>query len=168
MDMNVFGDSTVTWRQTDGANSSIWANRYDVGTGWGSACQIAINDSESFEPPIVSSGSTGSVVVAWSAYDWVSWTVWTARWNESEGWGNAERIETSGDSSLFDVEVDGWGNAFVSWEQGHSGHTDVWSIRYDDSDNEPIPEFGAMTFVVVGIPLVVTAVHYLYRKAPAR
>lgn len=41
------GNAVAVWTQFDGTNNNIWANRYVVGTGWGTAQLIETDNAES-------------------------------------------------------------------------------------------------------------------------
>ena len=125
------GNATAVWRQSDGVRDNIWSNRYVVGTGWGTAEMIEDQDGYVLYPQVSVSGS-GDAVSVWVQHDGVRESLWSNRYIVGEGWGTAELVELDDDSNVYEprVVVDGSGNATVVWIQYVGGELNLWSKRY--------------------------------------
>jgi hypothetical protein len=62
--MNTSGNAVAVWKQLDGTNDSIYANRYVSGTGWGTA-QLIETGSGDAEFPQVATNSNDNAVAVW-------------------------------------------------------------------------------------------------------
>ena len=134
MDSN--GNATVVWSHFDDTTSSysIWANRYDAGTGtWGTAAAVEANTTDAYSPEIAMDAN-GNAIVVWvqSAGDLLD--VWANRYDATGGtWGTELLIETNVAGEVWDprVAMDGSGNATAVWTQSDGSRFNVWANRYD-------------------------------------
>ena len=130
------GNATVVWSHFDDTASSysIWANRYDAGTGtWGTAAAVEANTTDAYNPEIAMDAN-GNAIVVWvqSAGDLLD--VWANRYDATGGiWGTELLIETNvtGEAWMPTVAMDGSGNAVAVWTQSDGTRFNVWSNRYD-------------------------------------
>jgi hypothetical protein len=123
--MDANGNAIAVWEQYNpgsfgGSNiSSIWANRYTAGMGWGTAAVIQ-NDVSSTQSayPQVAMDANGNAIAVWLQY---STHVWATRYTVGSGWGTAVRIDSlysSAFPSPPQLAMDANGNAFAVWPQG--------------------------------------------------
>jgi hypothetical protein len=59
-----------------GIRDSIWASRYVVGSGWGTAALLKNNNSGDANPGPVVMDANGNAMVAWSQFDGTLTNVW--------------------------------------------------------------------------------------------
>ncbi len=124
------GNAIAVWRQYDGAAWSIWANRYTVGSGWGTAALIETGPG-SAELPQIAVDSTGSAIAVWHQDDDAVWSIWANRYTVGSGWGTAKLIETgTGNAELPQIAVDSTGNAIAVWRQYDGAMLSIWANRY--------------------------------------
>lgn len=71
------GSAQVVWQQSDGLfHEDVWARRYDVTTGWGSAQVIETGTDFCNEPQVAINGSSKTISV-WSQHDGVRFNIWS-------------------------------------------------------------------------------------------
>ncbi len=122
------GNAIAVWYQLEGFRYRIWANRYTVGVGWGTASVIETASSDAFVPKIAFDGS-GNAIAVWHT----SGNIWANRYTADTGWGAAEDIQTAaGWGSFPQIAFDGSGNAIAVWYQneGVSSVNSIWANRY--------------------------------------
>ena len=134
------GNAMVVWEHFDGTRYDIWSNRYDVGTGWGTAVLIeAIDTGNAYDPQVAVDADSNAIAV-WHQSDGVSFNVWSNRYVAGAGWDEAQIIETvAGDAGYSQVAVDGSGNAVAVWSQFDGVRYNIWSNRYVWPDTTPPP-----------------------------
>jgi hypothetical protein len=117
------GTAVAVWVQSDGSQPSAWANRYDPGTGWGTAQLIEGDTANRIYAPQVALDGQGNAIAVWS--NQLS-DIWANRYDAATGWGTPERIE-NGSTGAFESQVgfDSSGNATAVWLQGG-----VWSNQF--------------------------------------
>jgi Glucodextranase, domain B len=124
------GDAVAVWHQYDGTQHNIWANRYVVGTGWGTA-ELIENDLGEAVFPEVALDNSGNAVVVWEQWDGTRNNIWSNRYVVGTGWGTARLIENeSAGASSPDVAVDGSGNAVAIWVERDGQYQNTSSNRY--------------------------------------
>ena len=119
------GNVTAVWVQYDDAAStvrSIWANRYEVGTGWGAAEMIESEDMNA-DSPLLAVHEDGTVIAVWRQ-DWNGMPRYGIRSNRylpGVGWegdvsvmGNSD-AGASAESGPGQLVMDPSGNAWVAW-----------------------------------------------------
>ena len=108
------GNAIVIWEQGGG----IWANRYELGVGWGDALLLADDETPNFMHD-VSVNSSGQAVVAWQQSDG---GIRVINYAPETGWEenatNIGFVDTSGRYSIH-VKLDDDGRAIVV--EGYSG-----------------------------------------------
>ncbi len=128
------GNAIVVWHQNNGAESSIWVNRFEVGTrsapgGWGVAEIIGSGTT-----PHVAVDSTGNGIAVWEQSDDIEDNISANRFiaGPGGGWGTATLIEmNTGQTADPRVAIDSTGNAIVVWHQNDGTATNVWVNRFE-------------------------------------
>ena len=125
------GNAIAVWHQSDGWETSIWANRYVVGVGWGTAELIETDVSDALYPQ-VAVDYTGNAIVVWHQFDGTRCNIWANRYVVGVGWGIAGLVETNdaGGAWLPQIAVYGTGNAIAVWFQSDGTKTSIWADRY--------------------------------------
>jgi Bacterial Ig-like domain len=126
------GNIFAVWQENDGTRTNIWANRYAVGTGWGTAALIETNNAGGAYSPQIAVDANGNALAVWSQSDGTRYNIWSNRYVAGTGWGTATLIETDnlGDANYPQVAVDVSGNALAVWEQSDGTRTNIWANRY--------------------------------------
>lgn len=128
------GNALAVWRQSDGAQDSVWANRFDAATlSWGAATTIESGNTGRIEQPAIATDAAGNAIAVWRQLDGVSmrFDTWTNRYVAGQGWGTEQMIsDGSGDTATPSVALDAAGNAIVVWYQYAGARTDIWANRY--------------------------------------
>ena len=121
----------VVWQQGDSnGEESIWANRYDAESGWGTATLIETSPGVAFLPH-VGMDDNGNAVAVWVQNDGTDDRMWANRYVAGQGWGTPQVIETNpGDADFARVAVNGDGNAVALWKQFNGVNFDIWANLY--------------------------------------
>jgi hypothetical protein len=130
--VNGSGNAMALWKQFNGVNYDIWANRYDAASGWGTATLIETNPGVAFLPG-VGMDDNGNAVAVWIQNDGTDDRMWANRYVAGQGWGTATLIEPNlGFASFPHVAFDDGGNAIVVWYQefGEATGRHIWANRY--------------------------------------
>jgi len=133
IDVSANGNAIVVWQQLDGARLNSWANRYIVGSGWGTAVLIEVEDAWA-EAPQVGVDPSGNAVAVWMQNDGTRPSSWANRYIAStDSWGTAELLETdnTGNAALLQISVDVSGNAIAVWRQHDGGIQSIWANRFE-------------------------------------
>ena len=127
------GNAIAVWSQHGATRFSIWANRYDAVTGWGTATLIETDDTGDAWNPSVAVDANGNALAVWSQHDATRYNIWANRYDAVTGWGTATLIETddSGNAEHPRVDVDASGNAIAVWYQSDGIRNNIWANRYD-------------------------------------
>jgi hypothetical protein len=122
------GNALVVWSRYDGTANLAMANRYTVGTGWGTA-EIIGSDTAfvSIGQSQIACDGTGNAVAVWIQGGKVE----ANHYAPGSGWGTAALI-AGGNANAPQVAFDATGNAMAVWQQnsGFSTPTRIWSNRY--------------------------------------
>jgi hypothetical protein len=73
------GNAVVVWNQDDGIRRNIWANRYVVGSGWGTAELIETDNAGRAWVPQVAVDASGNAVAVWQQDDGTRDNIWANR-----------------------------------------------------------------------------------------
>ncbi|MBL0212145.1 MAG: hypothetical protein IPQ13_14720 [Holophagaceae bacterium] len=131
--MDPSGNALAVWRQYDGPRRSIWANRYTVGTGWGTAVLIETDNAGDASRPQIAMDTNGNALAVWQQNDGLRENIWANRYVAGTGWGTAALIETdnAGDAGNPKIAFDASGNALAVWSQEGGTHaSNIWANRY--------------------------------------
>jgi hypothetical protein len=138
------GNAIAVWTEMDFESGvrrfNLWANRYTVANGWGTAEKIESqgNDAVDFT---LAMDANGNAAVGWAQSDGASLykDAWVRNYSPGAGWGAVTKllnVNTDGDAQSMDVAFDSAGNALIAWTQeslpfGSQGYTqDIWVSRY--------------------------------------
>ncbi|WP_158590361.1 Ig-like domain-containing protein [Noviherbaspirillum cavernae] len=126
------GNALAVWRQHDGAQNSIWSNRYTAGSGWDTAQLIETNNAGLATSPQIAVDANGNALAVWIQRDATRYDVWSNRYTTGSGWGTAQLIESdnAGSADFPQIAVDANGNAMAVWRQSDGVRTNIWSNRY--------------------------------------
>ncbi len=127
------GNAFAVWHQHDGTYMSIYANRYDAGTGlWKGAVEIDAGANNA-QNPQVAFDAGGNAIVVWRQFDGVSvFNIYANRYEAGTGWTGAELIETGANSASDPhLAVDANGNGVAVWEQYDGTYMSIYANRYD-------------------------------------
>jgi len=125
------GNAIVVWSRPDisGSYSDVWANRYVIGVGWGSAELLDTNDSGDAKQPQVGVDDIGNAVVLWQQWDGTTWSIWANHYSIGEGWKGAEFLGSA--AADPQVAMVGDGDAVVVWtEFGDAQTTNIQVSRF--------------------------------------
>lgn len=126
--MDANGNAIAVWEQYDpGAAgntniTSIWANRYTAGTGWGTAQVIETTASWFYSPQIGFDASGNALVVWFQNSSNTTRDVWANRYSVGTGWGTATQIDNgrpAASNAPPQIAVDATGNAIAVWAQSN-------------------------------------------------
>jgi hypothetical protein len=129
------GNAVAVWMQSDGARYNVWANRYAVGAGWGTAQLIETHNAGDVLELDLAMDARGNVVATWSEIDRARTgpfsDVWASRYVADVGWEGATRMEDDDTHSASSPQagMDAAGNALVAWSQGDAAGANLWSRR---------------------------------------
>ena len=100
--------------------------------GWGDAEFIEYMEAGDADRPVVSADALGNAIVVWEQWDGYRHSIWSNRYVYLEGWGPAERLDsTMVENALTPhVDTDGSGNAVAVWQQYDGVRYNIWSNRY--------------------------------------
>lgn len=130
--LNPDGNAFTVWVQSDGILNNIWANRYTVGSGWGSAELVETNNAGNAYDPQIALDSNGTAFTVWVQDDGNRYNIRANRYTVGSGWGSAELIETNNMGSAYDPQIalDSDGNALTVWVQSDGTLNHIWANRY--------------------------------------
>ncbi len=129
------GNVMVIWGQwygsdTCGSKYDLWANYYNIITGWDTPQRIE-NIAGTTGWYDIGNDDNGNFIVAWYNMDSCGSRVsriWASRYVKGVGWGTAEAIDPSPvDDSEPNIAVNSSGNAVVVWHQNDSK---LWANIY--------------------------------------
>lgn len=126
------GNALAVWSQNNAAAiSSIWANRYTVGSGWGTAVMIETDTGQAYSVEIAGD-ARGNAMAVWTQHDGTRFSIWANRYTAGSGWGIAELIETgnNGDAAQPQIAIDPNGEAHAVWQYFDGLRRGVWSNRF--------------------------------------
>jgi len=127
--MDAQGNAMVVWSEVTNAASSIYANRYTVGNGWGSAQLIETTDAENANAPQLAVDSYGNVTVVWDQTNGSGYRdIWINYYFKATAeWGEAREYKTVNvDVSNADIAISQNGISIITWEQGNDLYFDFY------------------------------------------
>ncbi|MGQ9587439.1 MAG: hypothetical protein ACUVT7_03545 [Thermoplasmata archaeon] len=126
------GNATAVWHQYDGTRWNIWANRYVVGAGWGTAVPLETSTNPAGNPD-VAVDAEGNALAVWAQSDGTRYVVWASLYRHGSGWPPPIVLQSdvSQEGIRPIVEFDADGNAMAVWLQMRAlGVLDLWTCRY--------------------------------------
>lgn len=129
------GSAIAVWYETSASSSPIWASRFSIDSGWGSAQAIQSNTSGRAYDPRVAMDSSGNAMAVWRQFSGFVYDIWANSYRVDAGWGTAELIEhdDAGSALGADVAFDGTGVATALWYQSDGFVDSIWSNRFTPS-----------------------------------
>ena len=126
------GNALAVWVQDSGTRFNIWANRYVVGSGWGTAVLIETDNAGDAGSAQIAVDGSGNALAVWGQSDGTRTNIWANRYTVGSGWGAAVLIETDnvGDAGTPQIAVDANGNAQAVWVQSDGTRNNIWVNRY--------------------------------------
>ncbi len=128
------GNAIAVWKQLDGARWNIRANRYMLGTDWGTAKQIGDCGNHSYcGRPQIAIDANGNAIAVWRLFSVGAGDtgILANRFSAGSGWGTAESIKAnSGSTGYPQVTVNANGNAIAVWPQSDGTRYNIWANRY--------------------------------------
>ena len=130
--MDASGNAVAVWPQDDGTWYSIYANRYTVGTGWGTAVLIETDNAGDANDPQIAMDASGNALAVWDQYDGTRYNILANRYQVGTGWGTAVLLETDNAGHAFSPQIamNASGNAVAVWYQGDGTTNNVYANRY--------------------------------------
>jgi uncharacterized protein with GYD domain len=132
------GNALAVWSQFDTGSSSynLWANRYEAGSGWGTAELIESNGGSVNSlsgVPDVAADEHGNALVVWIHQNSGVLSVWANRYVAGTGWGTEELLESvdTGDAKLPAIAIDDSGRAMAVWYQDDATRYNVHANRFE-------------------------------------
>jgi hypothetical protein len=130
------GNALVVWQHSDLSRTAtdIWANRYVVGTGWGTQTLIETQRKGDANYPTVAADSSGNAIALWKEHDGTRYRLWTNRYVRGSGWGIAVRLDPEdGEIWSSQIAVDAQGNAIAIWSRSDpvSGGSRIYTARFE-------------------------------------
>jgi hypothetical protein len=135
---DALGNALAVWAQAESGVLGIWANRYTVGGGWGTAVQIETNPGDADSPRLAFDLSSGRAFVVWNQRTGACSCIWANQYIVANGWSTPKMIASATAVSAFvpRISVDGLGNAYAVWTQSEDGlQFDIWSSRFAAGDD---------------------------------
>jgi hypothetical protein len=127
------GDAIAVWAQFDGTYGNIMANRYAVGTGWGSTPTIIATGPGGRYNPQLAIASNGNAFAVWSTYVGAGINNIDTSLYTTGNWGAPVAIgsDTLG-SDIHNAKIafDGSGNAIAVWRQVNGTGRNIMANRY--------------------------------------
>ena len=129
--LDASGNAIAVWQQSDGTRDNIWANRYTIATGWGTAALIETDNALNAGAVQIAFDANGNALAVWVQGDGIS-NVWANRYIADSGWGTAVLIETNntGSAGAPQIALDASGNAIAVWQQSDGTRDNIWANRY--------------------------------------
>lgn len=124
------GNAITVWQQFDGTQNSIYANRYVVGTGWGSPVLIETNNMGYADSQQIAVDDSGNAIAVWRQSNGSQENIWANRYVAGTGWGTAEQIDDNSWTGAPQIAVDANGNAIAVWVQSAGGQNSIYANRY--------------------------------------
>ena len=125
------GNAIVVWTQIDAGPRNVNANRYTVGSGWGTAVKVETNAAGSSFGAQIAIGTDGTAIAVWQKSDGTRDNIWASRYAPLLGWTTPELIETgANDAGSPRIAIDANGNALAVWQQTDGTTVNIWANRY--------------------------------------
>lgn len=125
-------NALAVWTRSDGTRNNLWANRYTIGSGWGSATLIETDNAGGAYIPQIVTDDAGNVLAVWMQSDGARYNIWANHYTVGSGWGSATLIETDNteDTTQPQIAIDRMGNVMVVWSQSDGTRDNIWANRY--------------------------------------
>jgi hypothetical protein len=128
------GNALAVWSQSesDVQLTSVWANRYVAGVGWGTPTLIETDNENSTYQPQIAFDSNGNAMTVWIQSGITSVNIWANRYVAGSGWGEAELIENIPSRSVGSLQLamSSSGHGLAVWSQAGTDLSDIRAKRY--------------------------------------
>lgn len=130
--VDAVGNVMVVWYQNESGIQNVWANRFDISTGWGGAERIE-SGSRRATGVRVGMDADGNATAVWYQYVDSRSDIMSNRYVVGVGWGTEEVIESENLGYAYhpQVAVNSKGNAIAVWEQSDGTRFNVWANFFD-------------------------------------
>lgn len=134
------GNVMATWQQSDGTKNDIWAARFVVGSGWGTAARIEAADGGAVQAS-VASDVAGNAVAVWAQTDAGVRKATVNRFVAGTGWGTATIVDTNGagNATVPYVAMGLDGRTVAIWTKSDGARTSTWSTFYSGATGWSAP-----------------------------
>lgn len=133
--MDANGNAVAVWQQNDGTFTSIYANRFAAGSGWGSA-QLIENLVGDLYQPRIAMDSGGNAIAVWSSqYD----RIYANRYVAGGGWGTAQRLDSMSGGNP-DIVMDPSGSAIVVWQGSDINGSGIYARFFSTGSGWSAPQ----------------------------
>ena len=122
--LSASGDGMAVWSQSNGSTTDIWARRYTVASGWGTAQLIETTSGNAMQPH-VTVDAAGNAVAVWSQQSSTHYDIFANRFDAATAqWGSEVLLETTaGEAYAPRVTYLANGDAVAVWSQGPGNPT---------------------------------------------
>lgn len=128
------GNALAVWQHYNGSFFNMRANRYAVGTGWGTEEVIDDNTGDA-QHPRIAFDNNGNALAVWYQSDGTDESIRSNRYTETNGWGTAELIGTKADTAKSPrIAFDNSGNALAVWYQNDGVRDNIYANRYTETN----------------------------------
>jgi hypothetical protein len=130
--MSAAGDAIATWEQKIGGEESIFARRFEAGSGWSAPVQLEIDGKEGYGPQLAASPD-GSAAVVWIRAAGETGTIVAARYTRERGWDGPLTVQGGELLYVFDLHIaaNARGGVLAAWCQTDGSRNNVWYARFD-------------------------------------
>jgi len=112
------GNAVAVWLQSDGSATSVYANRYVVGSGWAGTGTLLDSLGTTGQSPGVAVDSSGNAMAVWNQYNGTATAAFASRFVVGTGWGAAAQVSPSAvGSQYYDAVASAGGEFLVTWTQ---------------------------------------------------
>ena len=130
---NDSGTFFAVWYEQRSGDTSVYANRYTPGGGWGTAQPIEAGSGDAFDPDICTDGS-GNALALWLQDDGTRVNVMSSAYTAGTGWGSEDAIETSDITATTPtIVMNDSGDAAAVWLHYDGSTYDLWTNLYTPS-----------------------------------
>ncbi len=128
------GNAIAIWYHNTGAGfTSIFANRYVSGTGWGLPQLLETDDRDDAFNPQIAFDLQGNAIAVWSQDTSTGvYSLFANRYVSGIGWGVAQLLEADDTGTATDpqIAIDPAGNAIAVWSQVIGARISIFANRY--------------------------------------
>ncbi|MFE8602490.1 Ig-like domain-containing protein [Archangium violaceum] len=128
------GNALALWTQPWMGRAAVWANRYEVGTGWETAHVISPEGGEDSSCAELAVDSRGHALAVWLQRDVSSYpSIWSSRYVAGQKWQAPALIDDVqfGEASCPWVDLNGDGFGFAVWPQSTSTDMGIYFNRFE-------------------------------------
>ncbi len=127
------GSAMAIWQQSDGAYSSIFANRFIASNGWNTTPSLVENvNLGDAHTPQLAVDSNNNIIAVWSQNDGNSYKIYSSRYSAGS-WQAAPDVlsnNTTYNARKPKLAIAGNNNIFVTWQQTSETYSNIYSARY--------------------------------------